>query len=191
MGAMLSESKAVRCHQGTAIMSSLFHKGEAVLAMLLLAAIVLLVFAAGVMRWFGHPLVWSVDVAQLLFVWVAFLGADMALRKRAHIGIDYLVKRLPNSTRAVLDLVLGVLVLAFLVTMTVMGYRLTMLNLERQFGDSGISYAFVTAAVPVGCLLLAITLTAQILETLRELRSHPKPVFAPAPKAGDIEEVVP
>ncbi|CAO3381313.1 TRAP transporter small permease [Azospirillum argentinense] len=172
-------------------MSSLFHKGEAVLAMLLLAAIVLLVFAAGVMRWFGHPLVWSVDVAQLLFVWVAFLGADMALRKRAHIGIDYLVKRLPNSTRAVLDVALGVLVLAFLVTMTVMGYRLTMLNLERQFGDSGISYAFVTSAVPVGCLLLAITLTGQILDTLRELRSHPKPVFAPAPKAGDIEEVVP
>ncbi|QCO18704.1 TRAP transporter small permease (plasmid) [Azospirillum brasilense] len=172
-------------------MSSLFHKGEAVLAMLLLAAIVLLVFAAGVMRWFGHPLVWSVDVAQLLFVWVAFLGADMALRKRAHIGIDYLVKRLPNSARALLDVVLGVLVVAFLLTMTVMGYRLTMLNLERQFGDSGISYAFVTAAVPVGCLLLAVTLTGQILDTLRELRSHPKPVFAPAPKAGDIEEVVP
>ncbi|KAA0679781.1 TRAP transporter small permease [Roseomonas genomospecies 6] len=172
-------------------MSSLFHKGEAFLAMLLLAAIVLLVFAAGVMRWFGHPLVWSVDVAQLLFVWVAFLGADMALRKRAHIGIDYLVKRLPVKSRAMLDLVLGVLVVAFLMTMVVMGYRLTMLNLERQFGDSGISYAFVTSAVPVGCLLLAATLTGQILDTLRELRRHPKPVFAPAPKPGEIEEVVP
>lgn len=174
-------------------MSSWFLKGEAFVAMLLLAVIVLLVFAAGVMRWFGHPLVWSVDVAQLLFVWVSFLGADMALRKRAHIGIDYLVKRFPAFSRAVLDLVLGGLVLAFLVTMVVMGYRLTMLNLERQFGDSGISYGFVTAAVPVGCLLLAITLLGQMAGTLRQLRNRPQPVFAPAATAvpAEIEEVVP
>ncbi len=174
-------------------MAHWFHKAEAFLAMLLLAVIVLLVFAAGFMRWFGYPLVWSVDVAQLLFVWVSFLGADMALRKRAHIGIDYLVKRFPALSRAVLDLALGVVVLAFLLTMVVMGYQLTMLNLERQFGDSGISYAFVTAAVPAGCLLLAITLLAQMAETLRQLRSHPKPVFAPAtaPVTAEIEEVVP
>jgi len=31
---------------------------------------------ASVMRFFGYPLVWSVDLAQLLFIWVCFLGAD-------------------------------------------------------------------------------------------------------------------
>src|SRR3546814_6107426 len=75
----------------------MFLKAEALLAVGLLAVIVFLVFIAGVMRWFGEPLIWSVDLAQLLFVWVSFLGADMALRKRAHIGIDYLVRRLPRS----------------------------------------------------------------------------------------------
>ncbi|QQP89025.1 TRAP transporter small permease [Skermanella sp. TT6] len=172
-------------------MTSWLIKGEGLLATLLLAIIVLLVFAAGVMRWFGHPLVWSVDLAQLLFVWVSFLGADMALRKRAHIGIDYLVKRLPATARAALDLVLGAVVLGFLLTMVVMGYELTMLNLERQFGDSGISYAFVTGAVPAGCLLLSVTLLGQMVRTVRGLRTRPEPVFAPAPSAIHAEEVVP
>ncbi|WP_207460085.1 TRAP transporter small permease [Azospirillum sp. SYSU D00513] len=178
-------------------MTSLFRKAEAAIAMLLLAIIVLLVFVAGVMRWFGHPLVWSVDVAQLLFVWASFLGADLAMGNRAHIGIDYLAKRLPPRLRAVVELALGALVLGFLLSMTVLGYQLTMLNIERQFGDSGISYGFVTAAVPVGCLLLAFTLLGQMLQTLRHLGSRPQPVFAPAeaPAAGiepnGIEEVVP
>ena len=176
-------------------MTSLFVKAEAAIAMLLLAIIVLLVFAAGVMRWFGHPLVWSVDVAQLLFVWASLLGADLAMRKRAHIGIDYLVKRLPLRLRALLELALGALVLGFLLSMTVLGYQLTMLNIERQFGDSGISYGFVTAAVPVGCLLLAFTLLGQMMQAVRHLGSRPQPVFAPAPAAGvepdRIEEVVP
>jgi len=173
-------------------MTSWFSKVEAALAMLLLAVIVILVFAAGVMRWFGHPLVWSVDLAQLLFVWVAFLGADMALRKRAHIGIDYLVKRFPARARALLELALGAVVLGFLLSMTVLGYRLTMLNLERQFGDSGISYAFVTSAVPIGCLLLAFTLLGQMLQAAWRLRTRPQPVFAPAPAtAAPIEEIAP
>ncbi|MGQ9368530.1 TRAP transporter small permease [Azospirillum sp. ST 5-10] len=173
-------------------MTSWFSKVEAAVAMLLLAVIVVLVFAAGLMRWFGHPLVWSVDLAQLLFVWVAFLGADMALRKRAHIGIDYVVKRLPVRVRAILELVLGAVVLGFLLSMTVLGYRLTMLNLERQFGDSGISYAFVTSAVPIGCLLLAFTLLSQILQTAWRLRSRPQPVFAPAqPTVAPVEEIAP
>lgn len=168
-------------------MKSLYVKAEAALAMLLLAVVVLLVFAAGIARWFGHPLVWSVDVAQLLFAWVSFLGADMALRKHAHIGIDYLVKRLPPRPRALLDIVLALVVLAFLLTMAVLGYQLTMMNLERQFGDSGISYGFVTAAVPVGCLLLAITLTGQLKAAIGRLRRTPQPIFV-APRA---EEAVP
>jgi TRAP-type C4-dicarboxylate transport system permease small subunit len=172
-------------------MTSRIVKAEGLLASLLLAIIVLLVFGAGIMRWFGHPLVWSVDLAQLLFVWVSFIGADLALRKRAHIGIDYLVKRLPGQVRAMLDLVLGAVVLGFLLTMAVMGYRLTMLNLERQFGDSGISYGFVTAAVPIGCLLLAITLAGQMLRTAATLRSRPQPVFAPASTSVHAEELVP
>src|SRR3546814_8646672 len=119
----------------------MFLKAEALLAVGLLAVIVFLVFIAGVMRWFGEPLIWSVDLAQLLFVWVSFLGADMALRKRAHIGIDYLVRRLPGRARVVVDLALAAVCLAFLGVMAVMGYRLTLLNIERLFGDSSIPYA--------------------------------------------------
>lgn len=168
---------------GKPVVKSLLLKCEALLANLLLAVIVLLVFAAGVMRWFGHPLVWSVDLAQLLFIWVSFLGADMALRKRAHIGIDFLVRRLPARARVVLDVVLALLAIAFLLAMTAMGYRLTMLNLERQFGDSGISYAFVTVAVPAGCLLLTLTLFGQMLQAIRSLNRRAQPIFAAA--AGD------
>lgn len=170
-------------------MGAVFLKAEGLLAGALLAVIVFLVFIAGVMRWFGHPLVWSVDLAQLLFVWVSFLGADMALRKRAHIGIDYLVRRLPARGRVAVDVVLAVVCLGFLGVMAVMGYRLTMLNIERLFGDSGIPYALVTIAVPAGCILLGITLLQQLVQALRSLRRRPQPIFAA--EVDHIEEIVP
>jgi len=166
-------------------MSNTIFQIESIVGRFLLATIVLLVFIAGVMRSFGYPLVWSMDLAQLLFAWTSFIGADMTMRKRNLIAVDLFIRWTSPRTRALVDLIVGGIVLAFLVTMVILGYQLTMLNLEREFGDSGISYAFVTSAVPVGCLLLATTLAGQMIETLRSLWSAPQPVFTvlrgPAP----------
>ena len=101
-------------------------------------------------------------MAQLLFVWVTFIGADLALRRKAHIGMDLLVRPAPPQFRAALELVLAAVVVAFLGVLVVIGVELTLQNPERQFGDSGISYAFVTGAVPAGCLLLASTVCWRI-----------------------------
>ncbi len=70
-----------------------------------------------------------------------------------------------------------------------MGYRLTMLNLQRIYGDSGISYAFVTGAVPVGCLLLAITLCGHLVNLIRHWRTEKRLVFAD-PVRGEVEDVL-
>ena len=62
-----------------------------------------------------------------------------------------------------LEFVLTLVVLVFLLALAYEGYGLTMLNLARQFGDSGLSYAWVTSAVPVGALLLAVALSANLV----------------------------
>ena len=148
---------------------------EEALGRALLAAIVVLVFVAAISRSFDHPIVWSVDLAQALFIWLCFIGALKALRARAHIGVDYFVQKLPHPLRRGLDLFLAVLAVAFLATMGWFGFQLTILNWQRTFGDSGISYAWVTIAVPIGCGLLGIILLYQIALALR----FGKLVFAP------------
>lgn len=124
----------------------------------LLAAVVLLVFGAAIGRSFGHPLIWSVDLAQLLFIWVCFFGATRAMRQKGHLGIDLLVRWLPHRLRLQVELVVSAIILVFLALLTVEGYGLAAQNWQRQFGDSGISYAWVTMAVPVGCVMIGIAL---------------------------------
>lgn len=140
---------------------------EEFVAKALLAAIVVLVFLAAVARSFGHPLIWSVDLAQLLFVWLCMLGANKALRRKSHIGVDFFVLRLPPAMRRGVELALGLMTLVFLGALAWLGVRLTLLNAERIYGDSGISYAWVTGAVPAGCGLLALTLIGHLGRCLR------------------------
>lgn len=156
-------------------MPAWFIRLEDILSKLLLAAITLLVFVAAVSRSIGSPVEWSDDFAQLLFVWLCVLGANRAMRLKAHMAMDYLIKLLPRTARWQLEILNGLLMLGFMITLAVAGYRLTMLNWQRVYGDSGLSYAWVTIAIPVGCALMSIEV---ILHMIRSLRTR-APVFYP------------
>jgi len=148
-------------------MSRLLIRLEDIASKTLLAAIVVLVFLAAVGRSLGYPLIWSVDMAQLLFIWLCFLGANRAMRAKAHVGVDLFVRKLPHASRRVIDIALALLALAFLLALIVSGYRLTVLNWQRVYGDSSISYAWVTSAVPVGAALLAVTVLGNLVSAIR------------------------
>ena len=143
---------------------------ELAICVILLAIITALVFVAAIMRFFGHPLVWSVDLAQLLFIWVCFLGADKAMREKTHLGMEIPIKYLPYRHRLWIELLCSAIVLVFLAVLIVKGYELTLLNVERTFGDSTLSYGWVTAAVPVGCALLAASLVYNMVTAWRRHR---------------------
>jgi TRAP-type transport system small permease protein len=155
----------------------------------LLAAIVALVFVASVMRFAGYPLIWSVDMAQLLFIWLCFVGATRAMRERAHLGVDLIVRRFSHQARLFIEIAMAVLFIAFMAVLAWEGYKLTILNRERLFGDSGISYAFVTIAVPVGCLFLSAMIVANGVEAWKRRREERTLIFSRDADAGDVREL--
>jgi TRAP-type transport system small permease protein len=136
------------------------------LSQFLLAVIVLLVFVAAFTRYIGMPINWSVDIAQALFVWVIFLGANQAWRSSRHIGIDLLVQRFGARTRSRIQLVLYGIIAVFLVSLIVSGIHITIVNAGRILQDIPISYSYVTAAVPVGSFLMLLTTGKKIVSLL-------------------------
>ena len=63
---------------------------------LCLAAMVVLVFTNVVLRYiFNSGIATSEELSRWLLVWLTFLGAIVALREHAHLGVDTLVRALP------------------------------------------------------------------------------------------------
>ena len=140
---------------------------ELAICFALLAGITGLVFTAAIMRFFGHPLIWSVDMAQLLFIWLCFFGSNKAMREKSHLGMEVLVSRLGYQRRFWLEFACSLVILAFLAVLAVEGWKLTLLNHERTFGDSTLSYSWVTVAVPFGCVLLGATLIYNMVRAFK------------------------
>jgi TRAP-type transport system small permease protein len=67
---------------------------------LCLAAMVVLVFGNVVLRYaFNTGIAASEELSRWLLVWLTFLGAIVALRRHAHLGVDTLVRALPAKGR--------------------------------------------------------------------------------------------
>ena len=61
-----------------------------------LAVMVVLVFGNVVLRYaFNSGITESEELSRWLFVWLTFVGAIVAMRDRAHLGMDSVVSRLP------------------------------------------------------------------------------------------------
>jgi len=133
-------------------------KAEEVLSEILLGFIIVFVFVAAFLRVIRQPLVWSVDMAQLLFVWVCFIGADLAMEKDKHIGVDLLTNLLPKKAQGTLKIVSNLLAIAFLCLIAAYGTKLAIINVKDQFSGMEMSHSWATASAPVGCVLMIRTL---------------------------------
>lgn len=86
---------------------------EAIIALLLVGA-TLLVFVEVVLRFgFNTGLLWSQELTLLIVAWFVLLGASYGIKKGAHIGVDIVVRMLPAAPRRAVGLLATVLCLLY------------------------------------------------------------------------------
>ena len=140
---------------------------EIKISQILLALIIILVFISAATRWLGIPIVWSNDIAQLLFVWVSFLGGDLALRKDEHIGVDIITRKLPERANNILKVIIYTLLIVFLMVIIFYGVRLSIDAYKRMFNSTEISFSWAVMSAPIGSALMITTLIKKIRHSLK------------------------
>lgn len=155
---------------------------EEVVAVVLLAGTVLAVLLGAIGRAVGSPIPSGAEIAQLLLIWSCMLGADLIMKRGDHIRISALPDALPAAGRRALNLVCLVCMLLFLGYAAWLGWQLALSNWAREMGASGLSYGWVTLALPVGCVLM-------ILSLLRRTLAHGL-LFSIEPEYHDREQLL-
>jgi len=115
---------------------------------------------------FNHSLFWSEELGRALLVQLTFIGASVAWRGRAHIGMDALVARFSPQWAWRVRLLVLCVCCVFFGAMAWHGARFTLFLLPQQTAALGVSRAVVFAAVPVGGALLTLHGLADLLAHL-------------------------
>ena len=136
----------------------LLTRGLEHLTALLVVAEIVILFVGIVARYaFHNPLIWSDELASLLFLWLAMLGAALALRRNEHMRMTALVNRAGARTRGFTALLALAAALGFL--LAILRPALDYLDNEAivSIMSLGISMSWRAAAMPVGIGLMIVT----------------------------------
>ncbi|MEW5888247.1 MAG: TRAP transporter small permease [Pseudomonadota bacterium] len=132
-----------------------------------LALMAVLVFGNVVLRYgFNSGITVSEEMARLLFVWLTFLGAILASREHAHLGVDSLVRRLPARGKKACIVISASLMLWVCGLLLTGSWRQTLINLDNRMPVTGIPYAFLYGIGVAAALGLAVSILYNVFQAL-------------------------
>ena len=137
---------------------------------LLMGTLVLDVLWQVVSRYVARrPSAWTDELATLLVIWLALLGASAAFGRRAHLGVDFLVRQLTPGQRRITEILVHVVVAFFAVAVLMVGgFHLVRLAwLTGQTSPAlGVNMGHVYLALPVSGAFILIFALESLLEVL-------------------------
>jgi len=126
-------------------------------AALLVVAEIVVLFTGVLARYIFHaPIVWSDELAAILFLWLAMLGSVIAFQRSEHMRMTAISGMLRPRARAFLDLVAVAAALAFLVLMVHPAYEFAADEVFVTTPALEIPNAWRAAAIPVGIALMLV-----------------------------------
>lgn len=120
------------------------------------------------------PAVWTLGMAQLLFTWLIFIGAAVALRKHVHYIVDVLPVHWTaiNRPLALLSIVAAAAIVYILV---ISGWKIAMLRKSAVIPALHISMFWTFIAMPVSGVLMGLYTVEHVVAFL---------------KGADVEDII-
>ena len=118
----------------------------------------------------NDPSTVSEEAARYLYVWVVFFGAAAAISTRSHIGMPFIVERLPAGVRFVTNLITQGLSVVFCVAIVVYGFRAAWREWDLPSVAMEVPTGLVLAGVPVAMGCAAVRLVRNMVEDVAEWR---------------------
>ncbi len=138
-------------------MKFILHNFEDIIAAIFISITTILVVINIIMRYIlNSGLVWSEEVATGCFVWSVFIGAVAVFKRRGHVGVDLIVKRLPPALRK------SVMTLMDIILVVLNGYMayLAVLYIKTSYTKMtpvlGVSSAYISSSVLIAFVLMTV-----------------------------------
>lgn len=127
--------------------------------MVLMAFLVVVVVASVIFRYvLLSPLSWSEEVSRYVMIWLGFLGASLAVHQGLHVGVEFVLNRVPPRLAVWLWGLARAGVAAFLLIVMIYGFHLVANLWDQSSPVMEIRMTWPYLAIPVGSLLMLIQL---------------------------------
>ncbi len=104
----------------------------------------------------NNSIYWSGEVSRYLLVYITFLGATIAYKRGAHVGIDIIVERFSEKVRKIFHFTIHLTFIVFWLIILIKSFKLYPLYMLQKTATLEIPYAIPFTALPVSAVIWII-----------------------------------
>lgn len=116
---------------------------------------------------FNHSFLWVSDVTVICVVWMIFLAMAVAVYRKEHLVMDFLVNKMPEEIQKKLSIALNILSIVFFLMLFKTGIQTTVTRKALLFPSILISQGWCYSALPVFAILSAMFMLPRLISSLR------------------------
>lgn len=116
----------------------------------------------------NSSLSWADEVAQMLLVWLTFIGAALAIKEKSHYVLNFLSEKLKGKSKRVFWMIQQLLTLFAIGVLLFFSAIVTWKIRLWVMPATEISRVFVYIACPIGCLLMFYFALKNMLNDYKE-----------------------
>ena len=131
------------------------------------AAMIVLVFFNVIVHLFNRDMAWTVELCELLMVWVTFLGGAAAAYRGIHMSINEFLDKLGEPARRWADTAIQLACCAILALLVWYGWGIVQASWDNILTVLNVPMAVQYLALPVGAGLMLVFVGNDLWQTLR------------------------
>lgn len=144
--------------------SNIMRRLEYILSLSALGALLLAVLWGVLTRYVTQsPAVWTSELSGILFTWVVFIGTMTTFRDGGHIRVTLLVDSLPPRVQRMVALIADLVVIAFLVYVAWLSFKMMTLGATRSSPVMRIPFSWVYLATFLSFVSMSVTAFLRLL----------------------------
>ena len=124
-----------------------------------------------VMRYaFNRPPLWGEEVPRVIFIWMTFLFAGIAIRSNLNIAVVAVINKVPPAPRRIIQTAMHLLVLTLLAIMLWYSLLIVEIHSRGHMLSTGWSNAVFSLPIPIGCAIMFYYQALRLVDLWRTVR---------------------
>lgn len=130
---------------------------------------------------------WADELARFIFIWISFLGAVMAYGSDDHVGLNFVIAKIPSAkAQNIVSIISDLLIMSVLAIITYYGY-IVAISATNVSPALYIPMTLVYAIVPVSGLLMMIINLFKIKKHIKLFIENRKEKFEMIEESGGAQ----
>jgi TRAP-type C4-dicarboxylate transport system permease small subunit len=130
--------------------------------------LILSCFAQICTRLAGVPLSWSEELSRYLAVWLTFIGAAYALRRKSLATVEILLDKCKGNSKKILFIIISLFVIVFSIILIRYGWAFSMRFMRQTSPALHIPKGLVYLSAPISGVLMCLYQLEILIDTLKK-----------------------